>query len=75
MLVQNDAGKEVYAYGGSEMEKLFPNESNEALTTEISMKTISNAEYVAIDDINITITEYDIDTENTSSDVESAWNE
>lgn len=39
------------------------------------MNEISNAEYAAIDDINITITGYAMGTEDMSADPQEAWNQ
>lgn len=41
----------------------------------MTMKSITNAEYSAIDDINITITGYAMGTEGMSSIPTDAWNE
>ena len=46
----------VYAYGSEEMTTLAPGEGTTALTEQMTMKSITNAEYAGIDDINITIT-------------------
>ena len=41
----------------------------------MTMRSISNAEYAVIDDINITITGYAIGTEDVSTNPKDAWNE
>lgn len=48
------------------MTALQPGESTNALTNQMIMKSITNAEYAAIDDINITITGYAMGTEGIS---------
>ena len=63
----------VYAYGSEEMTTLAPGESTTALTEQMTMKSITNAEYAGIDDINITITGYAIGTEGVSTNPEDAW--
>lgn len=73
-LVETDQGMDVYAYGNDSMYVLTPGESTTALTERMTMKTITNAEYAAIDDINITITGYVTGTENMSADPTEAWN-
>lgn len=73
-LVETDQGMDVYAYGNDSMHVLTPGESTTALTECMTMKTITNAEYAAIDDINITITGYVTGTENMSADPTEAWN-
>ena len=57
----------VYAYASSEMTELQPGDSTSALTEQMTMEEISNAEYVAVDDINITITGYAIGIEDMSA--------
>lgn len=39
------------------------------------MKSITNAEYAAIDDINITITGHAVGTEGMSTNLADAWSE
>ena len=74
--VREDNGTSVYAYGYSEeMMVLCPGDSTSVLTNQMTMKTISNAEYAAIDDINITITGYAIGTEGVSMNPVEAWSE
>ena len=73
--VESVNGTVVYAYGDTGMTVLSPGESTTALTSEMTMKSISNAEYSAVDDINITITGDAIGTEEVSTDPNGAWNE
>ena len=63
----------VYAYGSAEMTTLAPGESTTALTEQMTMKSITNAEYAGIDDINITITGYAIGTEGVGTNPQDAW--
>lgn len=58
-----------------EMTALQSGESTSALTTQMTMKSITNAEYVAIDDINIIITGYVMGIEGISTIPIDAWNE
>ena len=74
-LVESGNGTVVYAYGSADMTALQPGESTSALTTQMIMKSITNAEYAAIDDINITITGYAMGTEGMSTIPTDAWNE
>lgn len=74
-VVSEDAGTVVYAYGGAEMTVLSPGDSTSALTSQMTMRSISNAEYAAIDDINITITGYAIGTEDVSTSLTDVWSE
>ena len=73
--LSEDGGTVVYAYGNSEMTALQPGESTSALTEQMKMNEVSNAEYAAIDDINITITGYAIGTENMSTNPIESWNQ
>ena len=57
------------------MTVLSPGDSTIALTNQMTMQSITNAEYVAVDDINITITGYAIGTEDVSTNPTDAWNE
>ena len=75
ILVSDNDGTMVYAYANSEMTALQPGESTSALTERMTMKSISNAEYAGIDDINITITGYAMGTEDMSTNPVGAWNE
>lgn len=68
-------GTIIYAYASSEMTALQPGDSTSALTEQMTMDEISNAEYAAIDDINITITGYAIGTEDVSGNPTEAWNQ
>ena len=73
--VESDGGVVVYAYtAGSEgMTALTPGESTTALTEQMTMRSITNAEYAGIDDINITLTGYAIGVEDVPSVPEEAW--
>ncbi len=73
--LSEDGGTVVYAYGNSEMTALQPGESTSALTEQMKMNEVSNAEYAALDDINITITGYAIGTENMSTNPIESWNQ
>lgn len=73
--LSEDGGTVVYAYGSAEMTVLYPGDSTSALTNQMTMKSISNAEYAGIDDINITITGYAMGTEDMSTIPAEAWNE
>ena len=74
-VVESDGGVVVYAYtAGSEgMTVLTPGESTTALTEQMTMRSITNAEYAGIDDINITLTGYAIGVEDVPSVPEEAW--
>lgn len=52
-----------------------PGDSTSALTEQMTMEEISNVEYTAIDDINITITGYAIGKEDVSENPIEAWNQ
>ncbi len=71
--VNDNGGTIIYAYAGSEMTALQPGNSTSTLTERMTMDVISNAEYAAIDDINITITGYAIGTEDVSANPTEAW--
>lgn len=73
-LVESATGSVVYAYGSAGMNPLQPGESTTPLTEQMTMRSITNAEYAAIDDINITITGYAIGTEDVSTEPAEAWN-
>ena len=75
VLVESGGGAVVYAYADPEMTTLSPGDSTFALTNQMTMRSISNAEYAVIDDINITITGYAIETEDVSTNPNDAWNE
>ena len=74
-VVESDGGVVVYAYtAGSEgMTALTPGESTTALTEQMTMRSITNAEYAGIDDINITLTGYAIGVEDVPTVPEEAW--
>jgi hypothetical protein len=63
----------VFVYGGDEMTIFYHEETTDAMADRIMMKEISNGAYAAIDDINVTIIGYGIDTESTYSSIEEAW--
>ena len=73
-LVESDAGSVVYAYGSEGMSPLQPGESTIPLTEQMTMRSITNAEYAAIDDINLTITGYATGTEDVPTEPAEAWN-
>ena len=54
---------DVYAYGSADMTALQPGESTSELIEQMTMRSITNAEYAAMNDINITITGYAMGTE------------
>ena len=74
-VVESDGGVVVYAYtAGSElMTALTPGESTTALTEQMTMRSITNAEYAGINDINITLTGYAIGVEDVSDNPIEAW--
>lgn len=74
-VVESDGGVVVYAYtAGSElMTALTPGESTTALTEQMTMWSITNAEYAGINDINITLTGYAIGVEDVSDNPTEAW--
>lgn len=74
-LVESGNGSVVYAYGSGDMTALQPGESTSDLTSQMTMKPITNVEYAAIDDINITITGYAIGIKDVSTNPTDAWNE
>ena len=74
-VVCEDSGKVVYAYGDTEMAVLSPGESTSALTKQMTMRSISNAEYAAVDDIDITITGYAIGIKDVATNPTDTWNE
>lgn len=74
-LVESGKGTVVYAYGRADMTALQQGESTSSLTTQMTMKSITNAEYADIDDIHITITGYAMGTEGMSTIPTDAWNE
>ena len=70
-----DEGTAVNAYGNAEMTVLYPGDRTSALTNQMTMKSISNAEYAGIDDINFTITGYAMGTEYMSTIPDEAWSQ
>ena len=74
-LVESGNGTVVYAYGTDDMTLLGSGDNTSALTNQMTMQSISNAEYAGIDDINITITGFAIGTEGVSTIPKDAWNE
>lgn len=76
-LVESDHESVVYAYtsGNDGMTPLQPGEKTSALTTQMTMRSITNAEYAAIGDINIKITCYAVGTDGVSTNPSDAWNE
>ena len=74
-MVEEDTEHSVYAYGADELTELFPGEETVGLTDQMTMEDISNADFASIDDINITITGFGIDTNGTTTDPESVWEE
>jgi len=73
-LVESTAEKAVYAYANAgEMTTLSIDESTTALTTQMTMKDISNSAFVELDDINVKITGYGIGTEDASTVPSEAW--
>lgn len=74
-VVSEAGGTVVYAYGSADMTALQPGESTSSLTTQMTMKSITNAEYATVDYINITITGYAMGTEGMSTIPADAWNE
>lgn len=72
--VEQTGEKTVYAYGDAAMTILPPGESTNSLTKQMRMRSISNAEYASIDDINVKITGYAIGIDNVDSAVLEAWN-
>ena len=75
VLVESGEGVVVYAYANPELTVLSPGDSTFALTNQMNMRSISNAEYAAIDDINVTGTGYAVGIEDVSTNPEEAWNE
>ena len=71
--VESSSGTVVYAYGSDEMSALTPGDSTSALMNEMTMRSITNAEYAGIDDINIKLTGYAIGVEDVPTVPEEAW--
>ena len=63
----------VYAYGGDEMTTLAPGETTKPLTSEMTLRSMSNAEYSTLENISIKITGYAIGTEDVGSSPQEAW--
>ena len=74
-LVETKADSNVYAYGNDQMTVLHPGETTSELTSMITMKNISNVDYVYVDNINISFNEYGIDINSVVSNSENVWNE
>lgn len=62
-------------YGVGVLTVLHPGETTDALTSKIAMKNITNAEYAEIDDINLTINGFGIDTKGEISDMTGVWSQ
>lgn len=74
IMVEEAGGTVVYAYASNEtMTPLPSGDTTTALTDQMSMIDISNADYAAIDDINFSITGYGIGTEEVTTDPNEAW--
>ena len=63
----------IYNDATEDMTVLTLGESTTALTEQMTMRSIANAEYAGIDDITITITGYAIGTEDVPTVPEEAW--
>lgn len=72
-LIESNEGSFIYAYGCPYMTVLNPGESTSALTNQMTMCSISNADYSAIDDINVSIMGYAIGTEDVDPSPSEAW--
>lgn len=57
------------------MTELNQGESTTPLTTQMTMKQITNAQYAEVDNINVTITGYAIDITGETSTPEAVWEE
>ena len=55
------------------MTVLSPGNCTTGLTEQMTMRSITNAEYAGIDDINITLTGYAIGVEDVSDNPTEAW--
>lgn len=75
MEVESNAGVMVYAYVDSESNMCVLNldETTPTLTTQITMRSISNALYAGIDDINVSVDSYVIGIDGVSSVPQEAW--
>lgn len=63
----------VYAYGGDEMTTLAPGETTKPLTSEMTLRSMSNAEFSTLENISIKITGYAIGTEDVPVVPSEAW--
>lgn len=64
----------MYAYADEDgITTLAPGETTSALTTQITMKDISRAEFVHLENISMKITGYAIGTEGVGSSPQEAW--
>ena len=73
--VESRNGTVVYAYGSTDMTVVSPGENTCELTSQMTMQSISNEEFAAIDDINIMVTGYAIGIEDVSTNPVVAWKE
>ena len=75
-LVEDNAGTKVYAYASDNaIITLSPGDTTTTLTEQMTMRSITNAEYAAYTDINVTITGYAIGTDGVSTDPATAWSD
>ena len=75
-LVEDNAGTKVYAYASDNtMITLSPGDTTTDLTSQMTMQSITNAEYAVYMDINVTITGYAIGTDGVSTDPAIAWSD
>jgi len=73
-LIESTAERSVWTYADdTSMTMLSIDESTTALTTQMTMKEISNTAFVELDDINVTIIGYGIGTDNVSITPSEAW--
>ena len=77
MEVESGDGYAVYAYIDSEsnMCVLDLDETTPTLTSQATMKNISNAVYAGIDDINMSVDSYVVGVDEASSNPLEAWNQ
>lgn len=75
--VESSGGNTVYAYADSDgmIAKLYPGETTVPLLSSMTMRNITIAEYAEIEDINIRITGYAIDTNGYSMLPSEVWYE
>lgn len=64
---------DVYAYGGADMTTLAPGETTNPLTSAMTMKDISRAEFATLEEISVKIIGYAIGTEDGDTNPEQAW--